>query len=105
MWPRIATMFGIEIADPVPFSLVTYMADKGPVWDAIAQREKLWPIPYEQMVSWGFGDFVFRQDFDNISSTIKVRQAGFNDCIDSENDVLPSLQTTSRNENAASGNA
>jgi hypothetical protein len=36
------------------------------------------------MVSWGFGDFVFRQDFDNVSSTIKIRQAGFNDCIDSE---------------------
>jgi nucleoside-diphosphate-sugar epimerase len=84
MWPRIARMFGMEIADPVPFSLLTYMADKGPVWDAIVKREKLRPIPYEQMVSWGFGDFVFRQDFDNISSTIKVRQAGFNDCIDSE---------------------
>jgi hypothetical protein len=30
------------------------------------------------------GDFAFRQDFDNVSNTIKVRQAGFHDCIDSE---------------------
>jgi hypothetical protein len=40
--------------------------------------------PPEQVVSWGFGDFVFRQGFDNVSSTIKARQAGFYDCIDSE---------------------
>jgi hypothetical protein len=36
------------------------------------------------MVSWGYGDFTFRQDFDNVSSTIKVRQAGFHECLDSE---------------------
>ena len=48
------------------------------------KRESLRPIPYEQVVAWGYGDFAFRQDFDNVSSTIKVRQAGFHDCIDSE---------------------
>jgi hypothetical protein len=42
------------------------------------------PIPYEQIVSWGFGDFAFRQDFDNVSSTIKARLAGFHDCVDTE---------------------
>ena len=34
------------------------------MWDAIAKREKLQPGPYEQVVSWGFGDFVFGQGFD-----------------------------------------
>jgi nucleoside-diphosphate-sugar epimerase len=84
MWPRIAKMFGMDIADPIPFSLTTYMADKGPMWDAIVKRENLQPVPYEQIVAWGYGDFAFRQDFDNVSNTIKVRQAGFHDCIDSE---------------------
>jgi nucleoside-diphosphate-sugar epimerase len=84
MWPRIAKMLGTEVADPVPFSLSTYMDDKGPVWDAIVKKENPQPIPFEQIVSWGFGDFVFRQGFDNVSSTIKARQAGFHDCIDSE---------------------
>ena len=32
----------------------------------------------------GFGDFVFGQGFDNVSSTIKIRQAGFQECLDSE---------------------
>lgn len=83
-WPRIAKMLGMEIADPVPFSLTTYMADKESVWDAIVKRETLQPIPYKQVVSWGFGDFVFGQGFDNVSSTIKIRQAGFQECLDSE---------------------
>ena len=84
MWQRIAKMFDMDIADPVPFLLTTYMADKRPTWDAIVKRENLRPIPYERIVAWGYGDFAFRQDFDNVSSTIKVRQAGFHDCIDSE---------------------
>ena len=84
MWPRIGKMFDMEIAEPVPFLLTTYLADKAPVWDAIVKKQGLQPIPYQQLVSWGYGDFAFRQDFDNVSSTIKVRQAGFHDCIDSE---------------------
>jgi len=84
MWPRIARMFGMEVAEPVPFSLTTYMADKGPLWDSIVKKYGLRHIPYAQIVNWGFGDFAFRQDFDNVSSTIKVRQAGFADCMDTE---------------------
>ncbi|WP_263359103.1 SDR family oxidoreductase [Acidicapsa ligni] len=84
MWPRIARMFGMEVAEPVSFSLTTFMADKGPLWDTIVKKHGLQPIPYDQIVNWGFGDFAFRQDFDNVSSTVKVRQAGFADCMDSE---------------------
>ncbi len=84
MWPRIAKMFNLEIAEPVPFSLTSYMADKGPMWDMIVKKHNLQQIPYEQFVSWGYGDFAFRQDFDNVSNTVKVRQAGFHGCIDSE---------------------
>jgi hypothetical protein len=50
----------------------------------MVKRENLQPVPYEQIVNWSFGDFAFRQGFDNVFSTIKVRQAGFNDCLDSE---------------------
>ena len=77
-------MFGMEIADPVPYSLTTYMADKGPLWDAIVQKYGLRPTPYNQIVNWGFGDYAFHQDFENVSSTIKVRQAGFAECMDTE---------------------
>ena len=84
MWPRIAKMFGMETADPVPMPLTQYMADKGSLWNSIVARYQLQPIPYEQVASWAFGDFIFNSGFDNVTSTIKARRAGFQDCIDTE---------------------
>src|ERR1039457_177885 len=76
MWLRIAKMFEMAVADPIPISLTEYMADKGQVWDAIVKKHDLQPIPYEQIVAWPFGDFIFHTEFDNITSTIKARRAG-----------------------------
>jgi len=84
LWPRIARMFEMEVAPPVPFKLAEYMADKGPLWDATVRKYGLEPIAYEQVASWAFGDFIFHSEFDNISSTIKARRHGFHDCIDTE---------------------
>jgi nucleoside-diphosphate-sugar epimerase len=84
MWPRIAKMFGMEVADPVPIPLAVYMADKTPLWEKIVAKYHLQPIPYRQIASWEFGDFIFNSEFDNISSTIKARRAGFHNCTDTE---------------------
>jgi len=84
LWPKIADMFGMAWADPTPMPLATYMADKAPLWNRLVAQHRLQPIAYDQLVSWPFGDFIFASGFDNISSTIKVRQAGFHACIDTE---------------------
>ncbi|MCU1323542.1 MAG: NAD-dependent epimerase/dehydratase [Acidobacteriaceae bacterium] len=84
MWPRIAKSFQMEVAEPVPMPLSIYMADKGPLWANMTKKYGLKPIPYEQIVSWPFGDFIFNSGFDNITSTIKARRDGFQDCIDTE---------------------
>jgi nucleoside-diphosphate-sugar epimerase len=84
LWPRIAKMFAMEVADPVSTPLQVYMADKGRLWDAIVRKCDLQAIPYSQIASWAFGDFIFNSEFDNISSTIKARCAGFHGCIDTE---------------------
>ena len=84
MWPRIAKMFGMESVEPTPTPLATYMADKAPLWNEMIRRYGLQATPYEQLVSWSFGDFILNSGFDNISSTIKARRAGFADCIDTE---------------------
>jgi nucleoside-diphosphate-sugar epimerase len=84
MWPRIAKMLQMEIADPVPIPLAVYMADKRPLWDAIVCKYNLQAVPYDQIASWAFGDFIFNSEFDNITSTIKARRAGFHDRIDTE---------------------
>jgi nucleoside-diphosphate-sugar epimerase len=84
LWPRIAKMFDMEVADPVPTPLAVYMQDKSTLWDRMIHKYKLQPIPYSEVASWTFGDFIFNSGFDNISSTIKARRAGFHDCIDTE---------------------
>lgn len=84
VWPRIAKAFQMECVDPVPLPLTTYMTDKGPLWEQIVREHGLQAIPYEQLVSWSFGDFILNSGFDNISSTIKARRGGFADCIDTE---------------------
>jgi nucleoside-diphosphate-sugar epimerase len=84
MWPGIARMFRIEVAYPVPTPLAVYMTDKAQLWRNIVAKYRLRDIPYDQVASWTFGDFIFNTEFDNISSTIKARQAGFSDCIDTE---------------------
>lgn len=84
LWPRIARMFDMETADPVPMPLVSYMADKAELWDSIVQKYRLRDTPYEKLATWSFADFIFFSGFDNVSSTIKARKAGFADCIDSE---------------------
>ncbi len=85
LWPRIAAMFDMSTADPIPTPLPVYMADKAPVWEAIVRKHGLQPLPYDQVSAWPFADAVLRlMEFDNMLSTIKVRRAGFHDCIDTE---------------------
>jgi hypothetical protein len=84
MWPRIARMFNMDVTDPVPIPLADYMTDKAPLWRSIIVKYGLRDIPYEQIASWKFGDFIMNSEYDNVSSTIKARQAGFPNCIDTE---------------------
>jgi hypothetical protein len=77
-------MFDMDWADPIPMPLATFMTDKGSLWDGMVETYGLQAIPYEMVASWGFGDFIFSSGFDNITSTIKARVAGFQSCIDTE---------------------
>ena len=84
MWPKIARVFEMKLADPVPMPLATYMADKASLWDGMVAKYGLQATPYESIASWRFGDSIFASGFDNITSTIKARRAGFHACIDTE---------------------
>ena len=84
MWPVIANYFGMEMAQPQQIDLVDMMADKSPLWDSLVAQHGLKPIPYDQLVSWTYGNFVFSPHYDVISSTTKIRQAGFTEVQDSE---------------------
>jgi len=82
LWPAIAGWFGLEAAPPLPMSLDDAMSDKEPLWDAMVERHGLQPLPYKDVSSWRFGDFVFRWDYDVIADGSKARRFGFHEFVD-----------------------
>lgn len=84
LWPVFARYFDMEWAEPQRIDLVTMMADKGPLWEGLVRQHKLQPIPYPQLVSWAYGNFVFSPEYDIISATTKARRHGFHEVMDSE---------------------
>jgi nucleoside-diphosphate-sugar epimerase len=84
LWPRIAAMFGLEAAPPLPLSLAAVMADKQPLWQAMGKTHGLAPIPYADVSSWEFGDAVFAWDYDVFADTSKARRFGFHEFVETE---------------------
>jgi hypothetical protein len=58
------------------------------LWEQLVEQYDLVRTPFKDIAGWDFGDFLFRSEFDNVSSTIKIRQAGFTDCYDSRDRFL-----------------
>lgn len=93
LWPTMARHFGIEIGTDEPRSLAESMPSFAGLWDEIVAEHDLKPEPLEKLVgaSWQFADFVLgygKRPGPTILSTIKIRQAGFHDCLDSEDALL-----------------
>ena len=84
MWPVFADYFDLNMGQPQKIKLTQMMADKGSFWDELVDKHGLQKIPYEELVGWEYGDFVFTPEFDVISSMTKARQYGFTEVIDSE---------------------
>jgi nucleoside-diphosphate-sugar epimerase len=91
IWPSFARFFDMEVGSIQAVHLTQMMADKGPVWDRIVAKYGLRPYAYKDIAAWGFGDFIFGCEYDNITSTIKARKFGFQECIDTEEMFLSIL--------------
>jgi nucleoside-diphosphate-sugar epimerase len=87
-FPRIAEVFGMECAAPHSMPLARVMPDKAAVWDEIVKKYQLRPYRFTELVpSWEYADFTFRHrqtPYESLQSTIKIRQAGFHECVDTE---------------------
>ncbi len=92
LWPRIAKLYGLELGTARPLKLSQWMADKGPLWDRIVKRHGLVPRSMDEVVTWGFGDFIWGLEHDVVSSLAKIRAHGFHDTVDSEDMILAHLQ-------------
>lgn len=83
LWPELGTLFDMPVGEPQPMSLTEQMADKAPVWQRIIKKYGLKNTPWEEVAAWPFLDAILNIPYDMVQSGIKIRQAGFHDCIDS----------------------
>ena len=63
-------------------STVSEMSEKAPLWDSMVARYGLHATPYDQIANWAFVGWMLNFRDETIPSAIKIRQAGFADCID-----------------------
>lgn len=82
LWPFLADLFGLPCGRPRPMAMARWMADKGPVWEAIRAHHGL-ALPLAQVASWDFADFFLNMDYDVLSSMTAARAAGFTGFVDS----------------------
>jgi hypothetical protein len=92
VWPTIADALGMEAGPPEPLCLRVQMPKKAAEWAVVARKYGLrLPADINAFVgeSFEFADFCFAYGADKpprpaIVSTIKARQAGFHECMDTE---------------------
>jgi nucleoside-diphosphate-sugar epimerase len=83
VWPRIAEYFELDLAPPLDINLELFMRDKAASWNALRDEQKL-EVSFEELVDWNRNARVFTLPTEIHTSTIKIRKAGFEECLDSE---------------------
>lgn len=91
VWPRLAEFFGVAPGPVRPMSLQRDLGGASPLWDAIVADHGLQPVPLKQLANWQFGDFLFGAGWDDMSSTVKLRQRGFHEALATEEVMLGHL--------------
>jgi nucleoside-diphosphate-sugar epimerase len=91
IWRHVADNFGMEVGAPQPFKLAAQMPLMADAWRALAAKHGLQDVPYEKLVAWPFGDFIFNTEFDMISDMGKIRRAGFTEPVRTEDTVAAAL--------------
>jgi nucleoside-diphosphate-sugar epimerase len=81
-WPLLAAALDLEPGGVGELSLKRHVAGRPEVWREIVAANDLRPSSVERMVSWDATDFMFSITWDVHSSTVKLRQAGFGESLD-----------------------
>ena len=92
VWPSIASVFAMEIGEPHGQRLADTMPGRGDEWAELVDRYRLRsPRDLGAFVggSWAYADILFGslgrgRQLPALLSTVKLRGAGFGDCIDTE---------------------
>jgi nucleoside-diphosphate-sugar epimerase len=93
IWTKVGAALGLEVAPPMPMTLAKHMADQGAVWAKLVADHGLRDTPYDKLVGWGFGDFIFNCAFDVVSDMGKIRAAGFSETVDSADAIIAAIRS------------
>lgn len=91
VWPSLAKFFGVPKGAVKPMSLARTFGNAGPVWREIAAKHRLSVENLSELADWPFGDFVFSAGWDDMSSIVKLRLAGFHETVATEESMLRCL--------------
>jgi nucleoside-diphosphate-sugar epimerase len=90
-WPALADAFGMPVGPDERLRLADYLPARSALWDRVVAREGLRPLSLAQFLgeSHHYADILLRPDAEatgrpGLLSTIKLRQAGFAVCRDSD---------------------
>jgi nucleoside-diphosphate-sugar epimerase len=91
LWPGMAEVLGVEVGPDDPRSMAEFLEGKTDVWQRIVEKHSLRPIPLDDILgeSHYYADFCFAHGATDapppaFSSRIKLQQAGFTDCHDTQ---------------------
>lgn len=87
-WGHLACALGLTSAEPMPVRLTAHVGERPEVWRAIVTAHDLRPTEVADLVSWPVADFMFGIAWDVHSSTVKIRQAGFGECVDTREEIV-----------------
>lgn len=92
LWPVIAEEIGLPVGEPQPISVRAYIDERAGAWSRIVSRHGL-RVPQDPAAFLGesasLADFALGNCARTVlTSTIKIRQAGFHDCIDTARSVV-----------------
>lgn len=82
LWPAIAASFKLIPKGPGRLPLADFLEQNKAAWNAVAARHGLRAFPIDRAANWVRGDYTlpnsrFACEYDLISDTVKLRQAGF----------------------------
>jgi len=98
LWPRLAQHFGMALGDASEERLRDAMPAQAALWRRLAERERLRVTDLDALIglSWQYAEATFAArrplPVPPIVSTIKLRRAGFGDCIDTEDCIMQHLE-------------
>lgn len=84
LWPRIAQQFNMPTAEPAPQQLQQSMQGMSDAWEKLVQSHQLRSYALDDICDWTFADYILKTEWDVMASTIKIREAGFHACMDTE---------------------